>query len=149
MESRRAAGMSVAGPDGTIELVAPAGTEQRLVIGMIDLDQGTAETVMPPARRSADERLVILAVRDRSSIVVEAGEVYIVYARKKAHAWTHHAHDGGSLDADGVSNGRIEIALQSLDSLTGNVPPPAAVASGDAMIALEPRTLRSGEAVIP
>lgn len=149
MESRHSAGMTVAAPDGTVEIEAPAEGPHRLAISIIDVDEGIASRVMPEGPRSADERLSIVATPGHSSVFIEAGEVHIVYARKRGHVWTHHAHDGGSLDADATSNGRIEIALSSLHSLVGQVPAPASVQQGDIIIALEPRTLRSGDSVVP
>lgn len=149
LESQQTAGIAVAAADGNIGITPPAAGARRLVVSIIDLDEGTAGRAVPETLPHPEERLLIAATAGQSSVVIEAGEIYIVYARKRGHAWTRHAHDGGSRDADGMSNGRIEITLASLQSLVGQVPPPATIESGDVLIVLDARTLRGGELVVP
>lgn len=113
---------------------------------------GDADTILTTAPDYVTSSVPIEAVLSAgaTSLRIVAAEIHVLYVRPPAGAWFYDATDGSELDADHQQNGTIEVALSSLQRLqAGPQAPPAQIESGDAILLIDPRALRSGRSVVP
>jgi hypothetical protein len=69
--------------------------------------------------------------------------VEILYVRPKRGALAFSVADGGGRDQDGVQNGEIAMAMESLRPFKGNPHPPQTVEPGDLILVIDSRGLRT------
>ncbi len=73
----------------------------------------------------------------------------ILFVRPPAGAWAFDATDGSDLDADGRTDGQVTVHLSKLQPLHGSRPAADGIATGDVILVVDPRRIRSGEVVVP
>ena len=73
----------------------------------------------------------------------------VMLVRPGTGVWILNAGDGGPDDDDGTSDARVTISLKRLQPLSSGLPVLSALAPGDAVIAIDPYTLRAYTARLP
>lgn len=130
-------------PQGSFAIDAANADQARGLWAIADV--GTGASVHARSPRAVASRRAIRAAASAGSptVSIESGAIELLYVRPPARAWSFAVADGGGLDADGVQNGTIVVALSSLKPLHGNGDTPAAVERGDVLLFLDPRQLRT------
>lgn len=67
--------------------------------------------------------------------------VDVVLVRPHVGIWTLRAFEGGSHDADGISNATLRASLNRMRPMTGSPPAPPTATPHDVLIVIDPRAL--------
>lgn len=144
-------GIVHAAADGEARISAPAARERRAVWNITTLEDGASVIATPPGYEGRSQLAVDAEVQaGNTSVRVEAPEIHLLYVRPPAGVWFFDAADGSATDGDGTQNGTIVVPLSALERLeTGPKPPPDDVRSGDFLLLLDSRRVRSTKVVVP
>lgn len=141
-------GFTPSGQDGIARVDGKAAEAPRALWIAADVRGGQGVRGTPPAQTPSPIEVPIAAVAGQPSITIEAAEAHVLYVHPPAQAWAAEVSDGSDRDADGQADGKITLSLSSLAALHGKVKPPDQVESGDLVMVIDPRRVRSGEVVV-
>lgn len=142
-------GLAVAASDGVARIEHAAAASCCAVWAVASLDGAGIGRGTPPDYGMSRIAVPIHAAAGANAISVEAPEVRLLFVRSPMGAWAFDAADGSQLDADGRADGRVTIALTALRPVERGPAPPDRIASGDVIIAIDPRHVRMGEVAVP
>jgi hypothetical protein len=141
-------GLTPAAANGVADISGAAAEAPRALWIVADVGRGKGVRGAPPAVTPSPVAVPIRAAVGQPTITIEAAEAHVLYVHPPSGAWALEVSDGSDRDADGAADGTITIALSSLHALQGRVKPPDQTETGDLILAIDPRRVRSGEAVV-
>ena len=136
-------GYGPATPNSTYSMALDNADSTRGIWLIADVDAGTGVQAASPVMITSDRAIDVRATNGASTVEIDSGAVEVLYVRPRGGAWTFNVADGGGLDGDRVPNGTIVMPLASLRPLKGNPHAPAAVAAGDLILIIDPRSVRT------
>lgn len=142
-------GFEVATPNGSLSIPSTDADRARGLWVVADVGTGAAVHAKTARAVTVGAAIGVEAAAGNASVSIASSTIELLYVRPPARAWTFSVDDGGGLDGDGVQNGKIVVALQSLQALHGQAGAPAAIESGDVLLLLDARYLRTATVEIP
>lgn len=136
-------------PQGSFAVDAANADRTRGLWAIADVGTGASVHARSPGAAASRRSIRAAASAGSPAVSIESGAIELLYVRPPARAWSFAVADGGGLDADGVQNGTIVVALSSLKPLHGNGERPSAVERGDVLLFLDPRQLRTATLEVP
>lgn len=131
--------------DGTVRLPLPAGVPWKSVWVAVDVTSGSTALGFPDEFEVSSQPLPLGSLlRDGAGdldllhFVSNYAEWLIV--RPGAGAWSAAVRDDGNADTDGGLPGESLVPLADFTAVAGSATPPAALASGDRIVVIEPET---------
>jgi hypothetical protein len=143
-------GVTRADASGRAEITHAAAGARRALWAFGALDSSDAILAAAPEYVTDGAAIETAAPLGATSLRIVSPEVYVLYVRPPAGAWYYDATDGSRIDGDGTQNGTVQVPLSSLERLEqGPKPPPERVESGDYVLIIDPRGVRSAKVVVP
>lgn len=130
--------------DGSVTLDLGELVPNRSMWVAVDLATGSAAAAAPPGFRLQSvgwkgHGTLRGAVHDVVEDARPFAEVFVV--RQGVGAWTLRVGDGGPDDADGLSDGKFQAALDAMTPLPGSPVPPQQFLPSDLVIVMDPNAL--------
>jgi hypothetical protein len=103
-----------------------------------------ASEAVPPTAELPPGALRASPAGGRNRLVQRFAGVRVLFVRPGVGAWAGFLADGGSEDADGETDGSVEIALERLEPVgSTTATAPESVAVGDRLVVIDPSGLES------
>lgn len=93
-------------------------------------------TAVAPEFVASTRSIEVDAAEGASSLVMIGARAEVLYVRRGS-AWKFSGADGGTKDSDGIADGRITIALTSLENVHGDRPTPTVIEHGDVILMID------------
>lgn len=130
------------GADGTARLALKEPPSPQSFWVAIDLKSGAYALAAPGGyriRRPLRPSQLAAGAGTASDRIVDDRRYLIgLVVRPGEGAWSFAGGDGGDQDADGLSDGRVQLALDRLTPLRGSPPPPSKVRGSDLWFIVDP-----------
>jgi hypothetical protein len=101
-----------------------------------DLDGKLKTTAAAPGFTASQRSINVEAIPGATSLIIAGARAEVLYVRNGS-AWKYSGADGGRVDADGIADGRIAMALHMLEGLHGSSAAPASVEDGDVILVMD------------
>jgi len=143
-------GIVHASPGGEATIDVPAAAARRALWTIAAVEDGAAVVAAAPGYSGSQLPVNATVQAGATAVEIEAPEIHLLYVRPPAGVWGFDATDGSALDGDQEQNGTIVVPLSALERLeTGPKAPPEQVRSGDVLLLLDSRRVRSTKVVVP
>jgi hypothetical protein len=141
--------MTRAGANGEARVSNKAADARRAIWSFASLEDNDAVLATADGYAISAASIRTTGQPGATSLQIISPEVHVLYVRPPAGAWYYDATDGSDLDEDRTQNGTIVMPLSAVQRLDGGPPAPRSVQSGDYILIIDPRQLRSSKVVVP
>lgn len=141
-------GLAVSDSEGEVRLPWSDANGSRSIWMVADIGAGTGIHASPPGYEPSAAPVLIDAVGGRTTLSIRAAVTKLLYVRPGQGAWAFTGTDGGQNDGDGQQNSVVQIPLSAMQPVEGLASPPATIAVGDLILAVDSRWMRVGRLVV-
>ncbi|HEU4886917.1 MAG TPA: hypothetical protein VFV49_03450 [Thermoanaerobaculia bacterium] len=129
-------GVDIVTPAEQMRIAAANAKHDQGIWTFAALDGDLTVTAAAPQFAASTRPIEVVAIEGAPSVSMKGARAELLYVRRGS-AWKFSGADGGGQDSDGVADGRISIALSSLENVHGGRPAPATIENGDVILLID------------